>query len=98
MLKLDRSSAWPLALLITAGAAVVRFHRLDHWSLWLDEGVQYYETAPPLATLYANLFPQEMPAFFILAHAWLTLGDTPWVLRALPALLGTATVPLVYLL
>src|SRR5436305_721072 len=89
-----------VVLLIIAGAAALRFYRLDQWSLWLDEGVQYYETAQPLAKLYANLFPQEMPAFFIISHALMKigLGGDPWSLRALPAVLGTATVPLVYLL
>jgi 4-amino-4-deoxy-L-arabinose transferase-like glycosyltransferase len=85
--------------LITAGAAALRFHQLDHWSLWLDEGIQYYEASQPLAQLYATLFPQEMPAFFIVGHAFIRLGlDSPWWLRALPAALGAATIPLVYLL
>src|SRR4051812_34331725 len=89
-----------VVLLIMAAAVALRFYQLDQWSLWLDEGLQYYETAQPLARLYANLVPQEMPAFFIIAHTLMRLGlaGDPWWLRALPAVLGSATVALVYLL
>jgi uncharacterized membrane protein len=86
--------------LLVALATVLRLNGLDRWSLWLDELLQYKESATPLNELYSALLPQDMPASFLLTHALASAGfdDTEWQLRLPFAIFGVATVPLVYLL
>jgi 4-amino-4-deoxy-L-arabinose transferase-like glycosyltransferase len=86
--------------LLVALATVLRLHGLGRWSLWLDELVQYKESATPLSELHSALAPQDMPVFFILTHAFVSVGfdGNEWQLRLPSAILGVATVPLVYVL
>jgi uncharacterized membrane protein len=86
--------------LLVALAAVLRLHGLDRWSLWLDELLQYKESATPLSELHSALLIQDMPVSFLLTHAFVSAGfdDNEWQLRLPLAILGVATVPLVYLL
>ncbi len=87
---------------LTLGALALRLWRLDalggfDW----DEVATVYIAARPLPDLLAYLRGapfEHPPLYYLLAHAWLRLGDSEAVLRALSALLGALTVPVVGLL
>ena len=94
----SREGFWtPALILITAVAALVRFYHLGAESLWLDEATSLF---------LARMDPREMvgwtaadihpPLYYSLLHYWLAFGTSEGALRALSALAGTLTVPLVY--
>ena len=102
-LGLLRSPQWNLAVDLTllAGlAAVLRLYALDRWSLWLDETVQYSYAAKPLSELYQVMDTFAAPVSLELSHGLVRLGldETGGMLRLPSAILGTATVVVVYFL
>ena len=85
---------------ITLIAAVVRFATLTGQSFWFDEAQAVHEMQLSFgAMLHAwSTYEPNPPLYFVLAWPWAQLFGTGEAgMRALPALLGTLTVPLVYL-
>ncbi|MDH5678029.1 MAG: glycosyltransferase family 39 protein [Nitrospinota bacterium] len=97
--NLDR---YPLAVaLITLVGAGLRFFMLDRESFWYDEGLSDWFSRLPLATLWGEVPGYEIhpPLFYTLLKGWSALfGNSEAGLRSMSALLGTATIPLVYAL
>ena len=93
-----RQDLLAIALLTVLGA-VIRFATLDARSLWLDEALTIVRTRPPLgevvtASLTSSAHP---PAYFVLVKGWMEVfGSGEVGLRSLSALLGTATIPVMY--
>jgi mannosyltransferase len=85
---------------VTAVAASLRFATLDVQSFGFDETVTVVDVLQPsLVATLESLPDQEHnpPLYFILAWLWATLfGEGEEALRSLSALLGTATIPVVY--
>jgi hypothetical protein len=101
----DRSSARPAetsapfakilpVLLITAAAAVLRLARLGEWSLWVDE-VLTIDRAEGLGSL---AFLRWTPTHVLTRIAVELQGVSEWSARLAPALIGTAAIPLLYVL
>jgi 4-amino-4-deoxy-L-arabinose transferase-like glycosyltransferase len=87
-------------LVVLAGAAL-RFATLDVQSLWYDETVTAHLLQMHLGDLLRAIPDSEStpPLYYVLAWLWAQLAGTGEVaLRALPALLGTATIPVVWAL
>ena len=86
--------------LLVAFAAALRFYGLDRWSLWLDETITYLYASRPLGDLYTVMDATHMPISLELSHALIQLGfdQSVWQLRLTPAILGVATVALVFFL
>src|SRR4051794_8614637 len=83
-----------LPLVVVLLAAVLRFHLLDHQSLWNDEGnsLRLAERTIPdlIATARFDIHP---PGYYVLLSFWLRLtGESEFALRALSALAGLLTV------
>jgi mannosyltransferase len=96
------SNAWrkrfPI-LLITALAAVLRFAFLDQQSFWFDEAVTVRLVHKSFGGMLAALPGTEStpPLYYVLAWGWSRIFGTGEVgLRALSAVLGTATVPVAF--
>jgi uncharacterized membrane protein len=89
-----------LIVIITAAGALLRFHHLSYNSLWLDEGATYELSRLSLSGTWNSMSAGEFnpPLFYWIEHLMLCLGKSEFLLRLAPALLGTATIPLVYLL
>jgi mannosyltransferase len=86
-------------LLIVALAAAVRFATLGTPTYWYDEYLTVTDIHNGfLGTLRAVRDVEvNPPLYFVIAWGWQqVLGNSEIVLRSLSALLGTATVPLVY--
>jgi mannosyltransferase len=89
-----------LALVCVAGAAL-RLATLGTQSLWFDEAVTAHLMRMDLPGLLSAIPDSESspPLYYVLAWLWSQLFGTGEVaLRSLPALLGTATIPVVWAL
>lgn len=86
--------------LLVGFAVALRLYGLDRWSLWLDETVQYSYTSKPLSELYAAMDAYGMPISLELGRAlvWLGFDHTAGQLRLPSAILGVATIVIVFFL
>ncbi|MBN2734044.1 MAG: glycosyltransferase family 39 protein [Methanomicrobiaceae archaeon] len=88
-----------LILLVIAGFAL-RFYNLGFNSIWLDEGSTLYFARNSLSGIWDATAQGEFnpPLFHWLEHFMLAFGDSEFVLRFLPALFGSLTIPVIYLI
>lgn len=87
---------WVL-ILVVAAAGALRFWKLGAQSLWFDEFVTTEVVSK--GKLLSNIVHREgsPPLYFVAVWGWTKLfGDTDAAFRSLSALVGTATVPVVY--
>ncbi|MEA2386896.1 MAG: mannosyltransferase [Thermoleophilaceae bacterium] len=85
--------------LLTALAGALRFTNLGLQSLWVDEALTAHVLDPSLPETFDRLREREStpPLYYALTWLWTrVLGEGDVALRSLSALLGTATVPVVY--
>jgi len=89
-----------LLLAIVALGGFLRFYQIGSKGLWLDEAFSVWLGWRPLGEMLSWLvrIDQHPPLYYILLHLWMALGDDVATVRALSALLGTLTIPVVYLL
>jgi mannosyltransferase len=88
-------------MLITVLSAMIRFYRLDHVGLWLDELYSVIGSHPEstLMEIYNYSKSDQPPALFLFLHFWLkTFGYTDFSARALACMAGIAGVPAIYFL
>ena len=96
-----RRALWKLApLLLILVAAYLRFHQIDHQSLWNDEGnsLRLAERAIPdlIAASRLDIHP---PGYYLVLKGWIAvMGESELALRSLSALVGVMTVACVYAL
>jgi 4-amino-4-deoxy-L-arabinose transferase-like glycosyltransferase len=80
-------------------AALLRFWAIDAKTIWLDEAFSIWVadlSLPELLRFVASV-DHHPPLYYLLQHGWqVALGDSAFAVRSLPALLGVATVPLLY--
>src|SRR5438067_12532779 len=96
-------SRGPLAALaaITTLAAALRFGTLGEQGFWYDESYSSFLVQLPIKVMFTTLGHTEStpPLYYALAFVWSHAFSPGEVgLRSLSALLGTATVPVAYLL
>src|SRR5437016_4638260 len=94
---LRANQLWALTLIVLLGA-VLRFYGLDREPLWSDEAATLRYAEMPQAWLWHDSFDTSPPLYYSLQRIWLVFGRSEAALRSLPAVIGTATIPLVYLL
>ena len=88
-------------LLTVALAASVRFWRLGAQALWYDEFVTTQVVSRPLGGLLSAVAHREgtPPLYFLVTWGWVRLfGDSDFAIRSLSAVVGAATVPVMYAL
>ena len=88
-----------LLLVFLLLAIALRLLRLGFQPLWWDEGYSVWFATQPLAQMLA-LTAQDIhpPLYYALLHGWtLLLGTSPAVLRLLSVVVGTLTIPFIYL-
>lgn len=101
-------SAWPFArrgdtialLVAVALGAITAFHRLGTKGLWGDEvwEASWSRQQGLVATIARFRDPPDLPLHFVLTRLATTFGNDEFWVRLPSALLGTATVALVFLL
>jgi len=96
MTKQDR--VW--LLLLTLGAGTLRLVRLDAQSLWIDEFLMILRASLGEPFRWSDWFinPQGPLPALLLRWSVALFGSSEWALRLPSALLGTATVPVVFFL
>lgn len=85
---------------LTIAGGLVRFLTLDAQSFWLDEAVTVDVVRGSLADVVAHVAESESTPYlyYLLAWAWTQIFGLGEIgLRSLSALLGTLTIPVVYL-
>ncbi|MDD1700136.1 MAG: glycosyltransferase family 39 protein [Methanoregula sp.] len=87
-------------IFLTIVGFVLRIYNLGFNSLWLDEATTYYWSKLGFVELWeisrsADFHP---PLFHWIEHIMLVFGHSEFILRAAPALLGTLTIPVFYLI
>lgn len=93
-----RQELIPVALLTVAGAAL-RFSTLGARGFWSDESFTVLSLRPDFGTMLSRLPHGETnpPLYFVLAWPWSRLfGSGEVGVRSLSALIGAATIPVVY--
>lgn len=90
---------WAVVALTAAGAAL-RLWKLGADGLWRDEAQGLFVAAKsfPAGISGALVADGHPPLFFFLMHFWAKIwGTNEFGIRLLPALLGIATIPLLYM-
>ncbi|MFA5614676.1 MAG: glycosyltransferase family 39 protein, partial [Methanoculleus sp.] len=84
---------------LTLIGLILRFYNLGWNSLWLDEASTLSFARQSLLGIWESTAGGEFnpPLFYWLEHGMLAFGESEFVLRFLPALLGVLTIPVVYL-
>jgi uncharacterized membrane protein len=87
-------------LAITALGGLLRIYQIGSKGLWLDEAFSVWMGWQPVKEMLGWLvrIDQHPPLYYLLLHFWMRLGDDPATVRALSALCGTLTIPVLYLL
>jgi mannosyltransferase len=94
-----RAVVWLAAVM--SGGATLRFATLDLQSFWGDETLTVAHVTSGFGDMLSQLTSQETspPLYFVVAWLWSqAFGSGEIGLRSLSALVGVATIPLVYLL
>jgi len=83
---------------LTIAGFLLRFYNLAGNSLWLDEASTLTFARQSLIGIWESTAGGEFnpPLFYWLEHVMLVFGESEFVLRFLPALLGVLTIPIVY--
>lgn len=92
-----RSEMTGIVSIIVVGC-ILRVYRIAALPLWLDEAFTYYASSLPttdLASFNADLHP---PVFYLFEKAVLLFGNTEFILRIGPAIFGTASIFVIYLI
>ncbi|MCB0118985.1 MAG: glycosyltransferase family 39 protein [Anaerolineales bacterium] len=98
--ELEEWVPW-LALFVTALGGFLRVLMIGTKGLWLDETVSIWLAKQSVADMLQWIvkIDPHPPLYYLLLHFWMThYGDTPYYIRLLSALFGTATIPVVYLI
>lgn len=88
---------WALAA-ATLFAGFLRFRLLAKEGVWLDEAFSVWmaRLSPGELFHWIARIDQHPPLYYLLLHAWMTLGEDETAIRSLSALLGTAAIPVIY--
>lgn len=99
-LRLSQESAltWAALGVVLAVGATLRFYGLTRDPLWFDEAYTALSVQLPVGAVLTRLRGEgNAPVYYIVMHWWTVLfGDSESAIRMLSALLGIATIPLIY--
>jgi mannosyltransferase len=86
------AGVWACLIGILALGLGLRFLRLGHESLWLDEAVSWRYAQLPLRVLWTEGLDIHPPLYYSLLNLWLNFGDSPSSLRSISAFGGAVAV------
>lgn len=87
-----------MLIVLTVAAFALRFYNLGFNSIWLDEGSTLGFARQSLLGIWESTAGGEFnpPLFYYIEHFMLIFGDSEFILRFVPALLGALTIPVFY--
>ena len=97
---LSHSRYTQILISLTVVGFILRFYNLSFNSLWLDEAATFNMSKPGFFEIWEISRNTDFhpPLFHWIEHLMLFIGQSEFVLRAVPALLGILTIPVFYLL
>jgi hypothetical protein len=98
--KLEEVAPW-LVITIAVVGGLLRVFALGSKGMWLDEtfSVWMANHSVPEMLQWMVKIDQHPPLYYLLLHYWIARnGDTPYDVRMLSALIGAATIPVIYLI
>lgn len=98
--ELEEFAPW-FVLVITLVGGLLRIFLLANKGMWLDETFSVWLANHSVADMLQWIvrIDQHPPLYYLLLHYWIGLdGDTPYHVRLISALFGTATIPIIYLI
>lgn len=97
-IDLDELAPWLVVVIVLVGGGL-RILLLGTKGMWLDETFSIWlanHSVPEMLAWIVKI-DQHPPLYYLLLNFWTArFGDTPYDARLLSALLGTATIPLMY--
>lgn len=90
-----------MLIILTIVAFFLRFFNLTYNSLWLDEAATYEFAQLSFSELWETMTGGERnpPLFYYIEHILISIfGASEFVLRLIPALVGSLTIPVFYLI
>lgn len=86
-------------LLVVLLALGLRLYAIDRQDIWGDEAFSIWLSSQPLPQVVAGGADTHPPLYPFLLYLWLRpVGSSPLAVRFLSAVIGTLTVPVIYLL
>jgi 4-amino-4-deoxy-L-arabinose transferase-like glycosyltransferase len=97
-LKIKENRHLILLILLILLGTFLRFYHLDYNSLWLDEAYTLFAANHTLSGIWDLVSTSDFtpPLFYWIEHFMLVFGQSEFVLRFIPALLGVLTIPVFY--
>ena len=84
---------------LTITGLILRFYHIDSNSVWLDEAITLKLSILPVPVMWqAILSDNSPPLFYFIEHIMLQFGNSEFILRFIPAIAGTMTIPAFYFL
>lgn len=95
----SKSHYFQTLIVLTIVGLFLRFYNLGYNALWLDEATTHSFSVNSFLEIWQVTAGGEFnpPLFYWMEHAMLMLGNNEVILRFIPALLGTLSIPLFYL-
>ncbi len=94
--RVGRLSIWQRVALVTLAGGLFRLVFLGQQELWRDEAFTAVVVKRPLGDMLAAIAHDSAPPLsYLLDSAIARVDDSPWALRLVPAIAGTALIPLV---
>ncbi len=90
-----------LVIIITLVGGFLRVLLLGNKGMGLDETVSVWLASHSIGDMLQWIvrIDQHPPLYYFLLHYWIALtGDTPYFVRLLSVLIGTGTIPIIYLI
>ncbi len=97
---IEEFAPW-LAMFITLVGGFLRVLLLSSKGMWLDETFSVWMASHSVGDILQWIvrIDQHPPLYYLLLHYWIVInGDTPYYVRLLSVLLGTGTIPIIYLI
>jgi mannosyltransferase len=98
--EFEELAPW-LVVLVTLAGIVVRVLLLPSKGMWLDETFSVWVASHAVGDLvqWTARVGQHPPLYYLLLHIWMAVnGNAAYYVRLLSALIGAATVPVIYLI
>lgn len=99
-MKLPKNIYLYFIAVITLIAATLRFYHLDWQSLWLDEAATLWYSSSGYTGVWNYVLSGEYnpPLYYWITTFMLNFGNSEFILRFIPCIVGVLTIPAVYLL
>ena len=95
----EEATPWVMVIITLVGG-FLRLFQLGTKGMWLDETFSVWLANQGVGEMlsWMAMIDQHPPLYYLLLHGWVAqYGDTPYYARLFSALLGIATIPLLYL-